>query len=278
MRAIAEFAMRSRLHAIGASMVAGVLPLLGWLSLVIVALVCLRQGAMAGSLVLLWTLLPFGVQTYMVGDPTIISLVGVFVLAALLRTTLSWEIVLLAAVVYAAIGGLLFEFIGLEKFLVVYTTYMEQLNLTIGLTESEWKTVVPASITLMVAYAMVLMLILARWCQSALYNPGEFRKEFHQIRLSPIPGGVLLAGLVACYSFEGVLGRWLPLLTVPLVIAALGVVHWMMDWRKLSTNWVTGFYIGLVFFGQLVYPFLISLGLMDSAVDLRKRLQTIQKD
>ena len=119
MQAIAEFAMRSRTHAIGISLVAGVLPLLGWLSLVIVALVCLRQGLMAGSIVLLWTILPFGIQTYIVGDPTVLSLVGIFLLAGLLRLTLSWEMVLMMAVFYSAIAGLLFELVALDKFLSV---------------------------------------------------------------------------------------------------------------------------------------------------------------
>ena len=278
MRAIAEFVMRSRMHAIGTSVLAGILPLLGWLSLVVVALVCLRQGAMAGSLVLLWTMLPFGVQSYMVGDPTILTLVGVFLLATLLRSTLSWEIVLLAAVIYSAAGTFLFELTALDTFLGVYTSYMEQLNFTVGLTESELRVAILSSITIMVAYSMVAMLIVARWCQAALYNPGGFKKEFHHIRLSPVFGAIIFAGLLACYSFQDVLGRWLPLLTVPLVIAALSMVHWMMDWRKLSTPWVTGFYVSLIVFGQLVYPFLISLGLMDSAVNLRNRLQTIQKD
>jgi len=43
MRAIANSAMRGRAYAIAISMVAAALLLLGWLSTVIVALVCLRH-------------------------------------------------------------------------------------------------------------------------------------------------------------------------------------------------------------------------------------------
>ena len=120
MQAIAEFAMRSRTHAIGTSLIAGVLPLLGWLSLVIVALVCLRQGVMAGSIILLWTMLPFSVQTYMVGDPTLLSLIGIFFVAGLLRATISWEITLLFTVVYSVFAALIFEWLLLEKFMSIY--------------------------------------------------------------------------------------------------------------------------------------------------------------
>ena len=278
MQAIAEFAMRSRAHAIGISLVAGVLPLLGWLSLVIVGLVCLRQGLMAGSMVLLWTMLPFGIQTYIVGDPTVLSLVGVFVLAGLLRLTLSWEMVLMMAVFYSAIAGLLFELVALDKFLSVYSAYLEILEMPVALTATELRVVIANSVMILVAYGMIAMLLLARWCQAGLYNPGAFKKEFHQIRLSPVAGGITLVALIACYSLDDLLGRWLPLLTVPLVIAALAFVHWLMASRQLSTRWIVGFYFTLLLFGQLVYPFLILLGLMDSTLNLRNRLQPIQKD
>ena len=278
MQAIAEFAMRSRAHAIGISLVAGVLPLLGWLSLVIVGLVCLRQGLMAGSMVLLWTMLPFGIQTYIVGDPTVLSLVGIFLLAGLLRLTLSWEMVLMMAVFYSGIAGLLFELVALDKFLSVYSAYLEILEMPAALTATELRIVIANSVMILVAYGMIAMLLLARWCQAGLYNPGGFKKEFRQIRLSPVAGGITLIALIACYSLDDLLGRWLPLLTVPPVIAALAFAHWLMASRQLSTRWIVGFYFTLLLFGQLVYPFLILLGLMDSALNLRNRLQPIQKD
>ena len=278
MQAIAEFAMRSRAHAIGISLVAGVLPLLGWLSLVIVALVCLRQGLMAGSMVLLWTMLPFGIQTYIVGDPTVLSLVGVFLMAGLLRRTLSWEMVLMMAVFYSAIAGLLFELVALDKFLSVYSAYLEILEMPAALTATELRIVIANSVMILVAYGMIAMLLLARWCQAGLYNPGGFKKEFHQIRLSPVAGGITLIALIACYSLDDMLGRFLPVLTVPLVIAALGFVHWLMAFRELSTRWIVGFYFTLLLFGQLVYPLLICLGLTDSTLNLRNRLQPTQKD
>lgn len=278
MQAIAEFAMRSRTHAIGTSLIAGVLPLLGWLSLVIVALVCLRQGVMAGSIILLWTMLPFSVQTYMVGDPTLLSLIGIFFVAGLLRATISWEIALLFTVVYSVFAALIFEWLLLEKFMSIYSIYLDRLQLPEALTATELERVVSNSVMILVAYGVIAMLLLARWCQSALYNPGGFRKEFHHIRLSPAAGGILLVALIVCYSLEELFGRWLPVLTVPLVIVALGLVHWLIAARQLSRRWVVGFYMTVLLFGQFAYPFLISLGLIDSAVNLRNRLQPIQKD
>ena len=270
--------MRSRKHAIGTCMVAGVLPLLGWVSLVVVALVCLRQGALAGSMVLIWAILPFSFQTYVVGDPTVFSIFGIFVLASLLRFTVSWEIVLLTLVFYSVIAGLLFDWMVLDKFMSVYSSYLENFEMPIVLTDAELRAIIADSVILLIAYGMIAMLLLARWCQASLYNPGGFQKEFHLIKLSPMLSGGILIALIASYSMSNIFGRWLPLLTLPIVIASLGFVHWLLASRGMSKRWVVFFYLTLVFFGHLVYPLLIFVGFMDSFLNLRYRLQRIQKD
>jgi hypothetical protein len=124
------------------------------------------------------------------------------------------------------------------------------------------------------AYAMLIFLILARWWQSQLYNPGGFQKEFHQLRLSPIMSGVLIVLLLVCFSFNELLGRWIPVLTVPFVMMALSLVHWMMSYQKLTGIWVFGFYILLLMLFQVIYPLLATVALMDSWFNLRARIQS----
>lgn len=274
--------MRSRTHAIGTSMVAAFLPLLGWLSTVVVALVCLRQGVAAGSLILLWTFLPIGIGLYVVGDPSpALALVGTFLMAAMLRQAMSWELVLIACVIFSAMGTIVFELTAagiLEKFVEYYLEYLGRVDASLAVSPQEAKNLLLGFFSMGQAFAMVVMLIIARWCQSALYNPGGFRKEFHQLRLSPVVSAVIVAGMLACYVFSDQLGRWLPLLTVPLILAALGLVHWVFASRNMSKSWVAALYAGLIMLFQLVYPFLASLALMDSWFNVRNRLQTIQKD
>ncbi|MBL6690189.1 MAG: hypothetical protein ISP91_07340 [Pseudomonadales bacterium] len=282
MRAIAEFAMRSRWHAIGTSMVAAILPLMGWLTTVIVALVSLRFGASAGAMVLLWAMLPVGVALYFVGDPSpMIAMIGTFLMAMLLRHTLSWELVLIAAVFLAAIGAFIFE-IGaaaiLERFASIYVEYLAQIDSSLVMAPDQAQTVLLGFFALGQAFAMVVMLIIARWCQSALYNPGGFGKEFRALRLSPVVSGGSVAAMLVCYLFNEVLGRWLPLLTVPLVFAAIGLVHWVVKAKEMSGNWLAGFYVSMALLFQLIYPFLASLALMDSWFNIRNRIQTINKD
>ena len=274
--------MRSRWHAIGAGIVAAVLPLMGWVGTVIIALVCLQYGLAAGALVLLWVLLPVGVVLYYSGDPSpLFALLGTFVMALLLRQTLSWELVLMASVVLSALGALIFEFTAaslLDEFVEVYIGYLKQFDANVAAAPEVVRTLLMGFIALGQAYAMLIMLIIARWCQSALYRPGGLREEFHQLRLSPMVSMGILVLMLACYLFSEEPGRWLPLLTVPLIFAALGLAHWLMANRGLSRGWVAVFYGVLVLFVQLVYPLLASMALADTWLDVRKRIQTTHKD
>ena len=145
-------------------------------------------------------------------------------------------------------------------------------------TSRELEMLVVNSVVMLIAFGMIAMLFLARWCQAALYNPGGFRKEFHQIRLSQTAGAILLLALIISYGIDDLLGRWLPVLTLPLVIAALSLVHFLMAAKQLSNRWLVAFYLTLLLFGQIFYPLLIFLGLLDSALNLRTRLQPIQRD
>ena len=266
MRALAEFAMRSRLHAIGTSMVTVLLPLLGWLSTVIVALVVLRHGIPAGSLVLLWTLLPVGIAFHLFADPLPLTmLVGSFLMAAMLRHTQSWQSLLLTAVVYAALSLLL-----IQEYLIDFLTgFLNRVGLT---PEPETILQLTPLFAFGQAIALVVMLILARWAQSALYMPGGFKTEFHQLRLSPGIGTTLGVAILACLAVAEPWSWWLPLFTLPLVIAALGLVHWYFARINLSKGWVAIFYVGLLIlseFSTLLLVSLATLALLDTWFNIR---------
>ena len=159
-----------------------------------------------------------------------------------------------------------------------YIDYLAQVDASVVVDPADARKLLMSFFALGQAYSMVIMLIIARWCQSALYNPGGFRTEFHQLRLAPAVSGSIVLAMAVCYMFSDQLGRWLPLLTVPLVFASIGLAHWLMASRELSKNWVAGFYGSLVLLFQIVYPFLAALALMDSWFDIRNRIKTIQKD
>ena len=253
MRALAEFVMRGRYHAIGASVVGACLPLLNWLSTAIVSLVILRKGAAEGAVVLLWTLLPLVVALYLFRDPasgidpnSVIMLFGTAIMAYVLRLTLSWELTLATAVILSAIGSLIFEYSAAEVLAMIVQVYMDYS--TVDLTQEVATKAIVGFFAMGFAYVMFVLLVIARWWQSQLYNPGGFQKEFHELRITPRLSAGIVVLMIICLVFNDSLGRWIPLLTVPLMIAGLALVHWGFSYRKMSTNWVVTFYVLLLLF------------------------------
>ena len=107
-----------------------------------------------------------------------------------------------------------------------------------------------------------------------LYNPGEFKTEFHQIRATTVFVSGLLLLLAICFLFGDSLGRWIPLLTMPLAVSGLAMVHWLGNFRSVSSGWILVFYLVLIFFFQYIYPILIVLALLDGYLNFRQRLLT----
>ncbi len=275
MRALAEFVMRGRSYAIGASVITAPLPLVNWISTAIVALVFLRKGGSEGALVLLWVLLPLGGLVYLSGDPTpLIATLGTATLAYILRVTVSWEFTLAAAVLIGGIGSLVFQFTATDLLVTFVEIYLEySKSMSVPVSEVTAQNAIVGFFAMGQAYAMLALLVLARWWQSMLYNPGGFQKEFHELRMTTRLTTTIVLLLVVCMALNELLGRWIPLLTVPLIFSGLGLVHWMIKKKEMSTNWLVTFYLLLLFFFQFVYPLLATLALMDSYLNLRRRME-----
>jgi len=120
-------------------------------------------------------------------------------------------------------------------------------------------------------FAALPCLLLARWWQALLYNPGGFREEFHQLRLGPI---VALACLV-CGLFHYYQGQdsasWGTVFFLPLEVAGIGLVHWLVARRGLGSQWLVIFYILLLFVAPLRGVIAV-LAVLDSVLNLRGRV------
>ncbi|MFL2529549.1 MAG: hypothetical protein ACJ0Q6_07670 [Candidatus Azotimanducaceae bacterium] len=274
MRALAEFAMRGRSYAIGLSMVGAIVPLMSWVSGAIVSLVFLRKGGLDGSIVLLWTLLPLGLSIYFMGDPSSANaVIGAAILAYVLRVTVSWELTLATTLVLSVIASLVFQYTASDVLILFVNLYIEiQKQFSVEMTYESAEGQFLGGFAMLQAYMMFAFLILARWWQSQLYNPGEFKLEFHQIRVTPIFSSAILILIIACVLFGESLSRWMPLLTMPLAVSGLAIVHWIVNYRSLSGAWVLVFYLLLIFFFQLIYPILTVLALLDGYLNIRQRL------
>jgi hypothetical protein len=285
MRALAEFVMRSRLHAAAVCVVLGLVPLGHWFSAAIVSLVLLRRGATEGAVLLLVACIPLVGMYMAVGDPgPLIGLAGTVCLASILRSSQSWPWTLATVVLVSALGSLVFEALLAEDIDTLVEWYLTLITdkgaEAVVAADPEQARLLAQQVIMGLfamgqAYAMLGFLVLARWWQSVLFNPGGLSAEFYQIRLPVSLAASLVVLLAVCVGLgtpEAM--RWIPLLTVPLVMAAIGWVHWLVNAKGLSGHWLGGFYILLIVMYQLVSPLLASLALMDSWFDLRKNFRS----
>jgi hypothetical protein len=282
MRAMAELIMRGRRQATFVVVGCAALPLLFWLSAAASCLVLLRRGPKDALGILAWGVLPALVWWYF-GEPrTLMVLLGSVVLAALLRAGHSWVRVLLASVllglVYGVVVGIVFrEPIAatageLQKLMPQMLGGVYQ-QLSVGEREhlgSLFAPVLTGLIAALLQVVTLLSLMLGRYWQALLYNPGGFGLEFRALRI-PLPlAMLLLAGMLIGPNVSPDLAMLASLCSVPLVFAAIALMHGLA-YGKQARFWLVGMYVALLVFMQLFYPLLVAVAIVDSLIDFRGR-------
>jgi hypothetical protein len=267
--------MNGRRQAITAALLCGLIPLVNMISPALVALVCLRYGLREALLVAAWAALPL-IGWAMAGDLTpLILLIGVLALAEVLRASASWQYALLAAIL-VGVGAELALRIR-PDFLVMLMTQVEAF-LASGagpqnaeLTPEIMRGALISLFGVMHMFLAICLLILARWWQAVLYNPGGFQQEFHQFRLQPVAAMALMVLFVLASMGVTVLSGWVMYFVMPLFFAGLALVHGLIGLKKLSWAWLIAFYLLLL--NPLLAQLLIVAALMDSWVDFRGRVR-----
>jgi hypothetical protein len=281
MRALADFIMRGRTQAILVVAGGALLPMLFWLSAAAGSLVLLRRGLNDALGILVWALLP-ALGWWWFGEPrTLLVIVGALALAQVLRASVSWVKVLLVSVLVGVVYGLVLGNLFAGPIQAVAEELQKLMPQVIG---SGWEQlsaddqgrvlalVVPVLTGLMAALLQIvtlLCLVLGRYWQAALYNPGGFGEEFRALRLPLWLAALLVAGMLLGPSLG--LPMLAPLCSVPLVFAGVALVHGLVAAGRLGRFWLVGLYVTLLLFMQLVYPLLMVLAVVDSLFDFRGR-------
>jgi hypothetical protein len=117
----------------------------------------------------------------------------------------------------------------------------------------------------------LLSLMLGRYWQAVLYNPGGFGGEFRALRFPPMLAVLLLVGMLLGPNLGAQLAVLTPLCSVPLVFAGVALMHGLVAQGRLPRFWLVGLYVTLVLFMQLIYPLLAVLAIVDSLFDFRGR-------
>ena len=114
---------------------------------------------------------------------------------------------------------------------------------------------------------LVLTMLIARWWQAGMFNPGGFGEEFRALRL---PGKLLVfVALGLLLMFSGVepvysLSRDFLVIAVFLYLFhGIALVHRLVHRGKLAGAWLYGMYVLLIFVPQCVL-FLACIGIADS--------------
>jgi hypothetical protein len=275
MKGLAQYAMNGRRQAITAAFLCGLIPLVNMLSPAIVALVCLRHGPREALLVAAWAVLPL-LGWAMAGDITpLILMMGALALATVLRQTASWQTTMLVAILVG---------VGAEMALRLRPDFLAlllvQVEAFLAAGGGPQTGDVPADVMqdalvslfgVMHMFLAICLLMMARWWQALLYNPGGFQQEFHQFRLQP-RAAMLLAIMFVLASFGiTVLAGWIMYFVVPLLFAGLALVHGLIGLKKLSWLWLIAFYMLLL--NPLLAQLLTVAALVDSWVDFRGRVK-----
>ena len=272
MRGLAEFVMKGRKQAIMAVLLLGLIPIVNFLSPVVVGLVVLRKGLTEATQVLVWAIIPVGGWA-IAGDPVpLIMLLGITGLAGLLRASESWEFTLLGSIVvglcveiYLRLQPAVLDliFLQMQPYFDANCIQGEQLD--------SLRNVMTSFMGAVYMLLAIVLLMLSRWMQAAVFNPGGFQKEFHGLRVEQ-KVALLLVGSMMLANFGILIPQsWMLYLVLPLMFSGLALVHAVVAAKKLSSLWLAVLYAIIVL--PLITNIIVLLALLDSWYDFRTRLQ-----
>ncbi|MBN2974817.1 hypothetical protein BFW88_02305 [Pseudomonas fluorescens] len=291
MRALAEFIMRGRMQATLVVAGCAALPLLYWLGAAAGCLVLLRRGLQDAVGVLALGLLAALFWWLKLDEPKVLLvLLGSSSLALVLRASESWVRTLLVSVALGLVFSLLIDAAFRPQIEVVAQEIVKVLPLALGELYQQLSvderarlaTLIAPVLTGLMAAIMqvvsVLSLILGRYWQALLYNPGGFGREFRSIRIPAGPAMLLLALMVVGPNLGPQMAFLMLFCSVPLVFAGLALIHGLVAQKRLAKFWLVGLYVTILPFMQLIYPLLVVIAIVDGLIDFRGRLASKDAD
>ena len=281
MRGLAEFIMRGRWQALGVAVLGSGSLLFGWISAAAIALVTLRRGTAAGGWLVLWALLPAVIITAMTGDTgSVMLLASAFGLAVILRETVNLSLAVMASVPLAVLSGLALTVLNgpfLEELITTFNQALAQLEQDLQQEGSQQLAFnalsVPQVAALLAtgnAVIAVLSLMLGRYWQALLYNPGGFGSEFRALK---VPQGAVLvmASAALVLWWLGPEWRvWSAVVVLPLTVAGFALVHAYAVRTDKGLGWLTLMYVLWIVLDPVKWLW-VACVVIDAFADFRAR-------
>ena len=294
---MANLVMRGRTQAIMLatmfSVLSLILPPLSYFSGAIVALVTLRKSTQEGFLIFLSAGVAVAIISYFSLGNSMIALVyagavwiPVWLLAQILRATIS----LSKTLVFAGGFGLLVV-IGfhvvlgnpiewwqgiLDQMFMQAAQQSQELDATGLNSMSEMAAqVMTGIIAATFVLSLVGSLLLGRWWQAVLFNPGGFQGEFHALSLNKLVAGLIAAtALGAIFTGSGSFVADLAAVVITLAsIYGLSLIHDWINSTEVNRMWLTAIYLLLLIFTFQVMAALAFLACLNAWLDMRKNFK-----
>lgn len=294
---MARFIMAGRIQAftfvILFSIIGLFLPLLSLFSNAAIALVTLRNGwqsglglclASAGSLSLL-TLLDSSGEVNLAGGflLALAQWLPIVLFATVLHTSVSWQRTLESIFLLTAVSVLIFHaFVPdpaafwsglLDKNLrpILEASNTQQIDVDQWLkTFATWMT---AFIALLTSLGWAVSMLLARYWQAQLYNPGGFAKEFRSLQLGKVATLVLILLIAITAVTQNKIAVELLVCGLGLfLLQGISLLHAVVKQRELSPVILVIFYIALFMLPIHIGLLLTAFGIVDNFADFRAKL------
>jgi hypothetical protein len=118
----------------------------------------------------------------------------------------------------------------------------------------------------------LLSLIVARYIQAVLYNPGGLRQELYAWRLNFYTGALLLVFIIVAGMIRTpICLSLIPVLILPFICVGLTVIHAVTAANKYQWLILLLFYVALLTIAPQLLTLVALLGCLDSLINFRKR-------
>ena len=301
MKALAGFIVSGRYQAILSAslcgMLAFVLPpystLTNYLGAAVVSLVTLRIGVSQGLLVMVAAMLVTMLFYQLMGVPpatiavTVLMLwVPCWLISLVLRRTVSLARAMLAAAVLGLVAlALIYAVAGdpapwWYEHLLLIRSALEEAGLfpqgvSVDVLLQDLSRLMTGVVVASLALGAVCSLLVGRWWQAMLVNPGGLHSEFCSLRFQQSTGLMVLGLMVVTQFIKGpasdMAAQGVLVMLVPYLFAGLAVLHGLVARHGRGKGWLIAVYALLGIIPQTAL-LLSGLGLVDTWVDFRLRL------
>ncbi|MGB7931586.1 MAG: hypothetical protein WCH04_05080 [Gammaproteobacteria bacterium] len=301
MKALAGFIVSGRYQAILSASLCGMLAfmlppfstLTNYLGAAVVSLVTLRIGVLQGLLVMVAatvvTMLFYqlmGVPPATIAVTVLLLWVPCWLISLVLRRTMSLAGAMLAAAVLGLVVlALIYAVAGdpapwWYEHLLLIRSALEEAGLfpqgvSVDALLQDLSRLMTGVVVASLALGAVCSLLVARWWQAMLVNPGGLHSEFCSLRF-PQSTGLMVLGLMIVTRFiqgpaSDMSAQGALVMLVPYLFAGLAVLHGLVARQGRGKGWLIAVYALLGIIPQTAL-LLSGLGLVDTWVDFRRRL------